>query len=249
MQRRRFSPILRVHRFWRVRRSPGMAKRVRERVVIRAAAAVFGVAALALFAGCESVPYGDYEDAVIENNELRARNQQLTEAVQQSEGDKTVLQDRVNMLTSEVTRLESEARRLRATGSTPTRPGSLPTGATTRNSDVVVEIAADVLFGSGQASLSSKGKQKLDQLAGEIQNRYPNARIRVEGYSDSDPITKSGWKTNERLSGERAMAVEAYLVERGMDPDRVYSAAMGTANPKSSKSASRRVEVVVLGGS
>ena len=73
--------------------------------------------------------------------------------------------------------------------------------------------------------------------------------IRVEGYTDTDKLvkTKDKWKTNERLSAYRALAVEEYLVAKGVNNDRIYSAAFGPSNPKGSKQASRRVEIVILG--
>ena len=112
--------------------------------------------------------------------------------------------------------------------------------------DVVLTVAGDVLFPSGQVTLKTEGRRELDRIARMIMSQYPTKTIRVEGYTDSDPIRKSSWKTNERLSSERALAVEAYLVARGVEADRIYSAAMGPARPKSSKQASRRVEIVIL---
>ena len=77
--------------------------------------------------------------------------------------------------------------------------------------------------------LKSTAKSKLDKVASVIKSQYPGQVIRVEGYTDSDPIKKSGWKTNERLSGERAMAVEEYLTSRGLSKDQIYYAGFGAA--------------------
>ncbi|MBZ0171224.1 MAG: OmpA family protein, partial [Phycisphaerales bacterium] len=71
--------------------------------------------------------------------------------------------------------------------------------------------------------------------------------IRIEGYTDTDPIRKSKWASNEHLSFERANAVEKYLISRGVDTKRMYAAAFGPDRPKGSKQDSRRVEIVVLG--
>src|SRR5690606_7017515 len=112
--------------------------------------------------------------------------------------------------------------------------------------EVVVSVAGDVLFDSGKATLKPAAKQKLDQVARIIRTQYPGQIIRVEGYTDSDPIRKSGWKTNERLSGERAMAVEEYLVSKGLSRDQIYYAGFGSSKPRASKKDSRRVEIVIL---
>jgi flagellar motor protein MotB len=112
--------------------------------------------------------------------------------------------------------------------------------------EVTVGIAGDVLFASGSAALRPEAKSSLDRVVSNIKERYPGRVIRVEGHTDTDPIRKSKWETNERLSSERALAVEAYLVSRGLDNKVVYSAAFGSAQPKNSKKDSRRVEIVII---
>jgi flagellar motor protein MotB len=104
-----------------------------------------------------------------------------------------------------------------------------------------------VLFDSGKVDLKSSARRSLDRVASVIQSKYPGQQIRIEGYTDSDPIRKSKWRSNEHLSAERALAVEKYLVGKGVDNDRVYSAAFGPANARATKKDSRRVEIVILG--
>jgi len=117
-----------------------------------------------------------------------------------------------------------------------------------RGSDVVVDIAGDVLFDSGKCTLKASAKKTLDDVCHVIKTKYTGQTVRVEGYSDNDPIKKSPWKTNERLSGERAMAVEEYLVSKGIGNDHIYYAGFGATHQKASKKESRRVEIVILGG-
>jgi len=112
--------------------------------------------------------------------------------------------------------------------------------------EVVVAIAGDVLFDSGSIKLKSSSKQSLDRIAQVLDSRYAGQTVRVEGYTDTDPIRKSKWETNERLSAERALAVEQYLVGRGVDNDRIYAAAFGPAKQRATKKQSRRVEIVIL---
>ena len=82
--------------------------------------------------------------------------------------------------------------------------------------------------------------------AREPAGRYSNRLIRISGHSDSDPIKKSQWKTNERLSAERALTVEEYLANKGVSNDSMYVAAFGSSRPLETKKSSRRVEIVVL---
>jgi len=117
-----------------------------------------------------------------------------------------------------------------------------------RGGDLVVEVAGDVLFDSGSTILKSTSRKTLDRVARIILDKYAGNQVRVEGYTDSDPIRKQKDKydSNEALSAARALAVEKYLVSRGLSSDMVYAAAFGPASPKSTKKASRRVEIVIL---
>jgi chemotaxis protein MotB len=114
------------------------------------------------------------------------------------------------------------------------------------NGEVTVGIAGDVLFASGSATLRPEARASLDRVVANIRSQYPGKTIRVEGHTDTDPIRKSKWETNERLSAERAMAVQAYLVSKGLDRKQVYSAAFADTRPKGSKKDSRRVEIVII---
>lgn len=198
------------------------------------------VAASAVLGGCGRGTKEKYNLALEENQELRRRVAAL-----QSAKDATDAQN------AELVRAMEEMRNeLGAVGATnPSAFGSDLPGVTvgSRDGDLVIAVAGDVLFDSGAATLKSSAKRTLDRIAEVLQSRYGANSIRVEGYTDTDPIRKSGWKSNEHLSAERALTVEQYLVGRGLPNDRVYSAAFGPANGKSSKAESRRVEIVVLG--
>ncbi len=116
-----------------------------------------------------------------------------------------------------------------------------------RNSEgnLVAEIAGNVLFASGQATVQADARRKLDSIASEIRRRYPGAAIRVEGHTDSDKITKSKWPSNEALSQARAEAVMSYLRTKGVN-NQMNAVGYGSSQPKATKAASRRVEIVIL---
>ncbi|MEL7474113.1 MAG: OmpA family protein, partial [Planctomycetota bacterium] len=100
-----------------------------------------------------------------------------------------------------------------------------------RGDSIVVAVAGDVLFSSGRASLKNDAKKTLDRIASVLNATYPGQVVRVEGYTDNDPIRKSKWSSNEHLSAERSLTVEKYLVSRGVNNDRIYAAAFGPSNP------------------
>jgi len=199
--------------------------------------AAIGLGTTLLLGGCNNVKKADYKTAVDENSELRSR-------LDEAQASLTEVNQRNADLAATNQQLEAENARLAAGGGgtgTDAFGGTLGGGR-----EVVIEIAGDVLFASGQVTLTADGRRALDRVASRLNGEFQGRTIRVEGYTDSDPIRKSGWKTNERLSSERALAVEEYLVSKGVNKDRIYSAAFGASKPRSSKPASRRVEIVIL---
>ena len=111
---------------------------------------------------------------------------------------------------------------------------------------ITVRVPGDVLFESGKIDLRSTSLKTLDQVAAVIKREYAGNLIRVEGYTDSDPIRKSQWKDNLELSLQRAAAVHRHLQTKGLDSRRMYAAGFGPANPRPTKTQSRRVEIVVV---
>jgi len=205
---------------------------------IVAAAALAGTLGLG---GCNKSQKANYDAAVAENTELRER---LGEA----QASLTEVAEQNRELTAANQALSEENRRL-ADQLAESRQNANPFAGQVNQGDgreVVITIAGDVLFKPGQVTISNEGKRTLDRVAQQLNTQYAGRTIRIEGYTDADPIRKSGWKSNEHLSAERALAVEAYLVSKGVDNNRIYSAAFGPSNPKSTKAASRRVEIVIL---
>lgn len=113
-------------------------------------------------------------------------------------------------------------------------------------------MGSDVLFASGQATLTTSGRRELNRIIEQLKSRYTNLPIRVYGHTDSDPIRKSKWKDNLQLSGARAMEVRRYMVAKGIPAEDVETIAMGSSNPVASnrtragKQKNRRVEIVVI---
>jgi len=115
-----------------------------------------------------------------------------------------------------------------------------------RGGDLHVRVPGDVLFASGKVDLRGSAKQTLNEIAAVLQSDYANNTIRIEGYTDTDPIRRSNWKDNLELSLQRAAAVHRYLQSQGISADRMYAAGFGETRPAESKQRSRRVEIVVV---
>jgi len=180
-----------------------------------------------------------------ENEELRDRNLQLEDLFSEQEIQLGQLQGENRTLRAENGRMLAEGNNRQSTatgfeGVAGVSSTVLDTG------EVLLSIESDILFSSGRASLKSNAKKTLNEVASVLAGRYANRLIRISGHSDSDPIKKSKWKTNERLSAERALIVEEYLAKKGIPNKSMYVAAFGASRPLSTKKASRRVEIVVL---
>lgn len=116
---------------------------------------------------------------------------------------------------------------------------------TTGRSSSRFTLASDISFASGQASLKADAKRELDSIASKIKRNHSGADIIVEGHTDSDPVRKSKYGSNDALSKARADAVRDYLVKQGISRNRIDTVGKGSSEPKGSKAASRRVEIIV----
>jgi len=115
-------------------------------------------------------------------------------------------------------------------------------------------IESDILFPSGQATLTKQGLAELDKAAATIKSRYAGLPVRVYGYTDTDPIlkTKKLWQDNLDLSANRAMNVTRHLRSKGVPATMIETVAMGETRPVASnasntgKARNRRVEIIVI---
>jgi len=111
-----------------------------------------------------------------------------------------------------------------------------------------VTLAADVLFDFDKSVLKPEGKAKLDDLANKVKSINLEVVIAI-GHTDS--IGSDAY--NQRLSVRRAESVKAYLVSRGVEPNRIYTEGKGEKQPvasnktKEGRQKNRRVEIEVIG--
>jgi OOP family OmpA-OmpF porin len=111
-----------------------------------------------------------------------------------------------------------------------------------------VTFAADVFFDFDKAVLKPEGKAKLDDLVGKLKATALEVIIAI-GHTDS--IGSDAY--NQKLSVRRAEAVKAYLVSKGIEPNRIYTEGKGKSQPIASNSTAegraknRRVEIEVVG--
>jgi chemotaxis protein MotB len=96
---------------------------------------------------------------------------------------------------------------------------------------------SEVLFASGQASLTVEGLASIDQLATailELERSIPSGidwALQVDGHTDVRPIASAQFPSNWELSSARATTVVKYLISRGVSPRRLVAAGYGEFQP------------------
>ena len=111
-----------------------------------------------------------------------------------------------------------------------------------------VTFAADVFFDFDKAVLKPEGKAKLDELVAKLKGIALEVIIAI-GHTDSIGSVEY----NLKLSVRRAEAVKAYLVSKGIEPNRIYTEGKGKAQPiadnrtAEGRAKNRRVEIEVVG--
>jgi outer membrane protein OmpA-like peptidoglycan-associated protein len=110
----------------------------------------------------------------------------------------------------------------------------------------LVVTLGDVLFATGQSTLMGGAEQNLNRLATFLAE-YPDRTVLIEGHTDSVGSAES----NYLLSQRRADSVRSYLVNRGVQANRVTTAGLGEGSPVASndtatgRQQNRRVEVII----
>jgi len=211
---------------------------------------LLGMLLVGMGMGCQSKIYEENQGLWKQNRELAAENNALKQQLKSSTDPAQLA-----VMQAEIAKRDQEIAELNASlkqgdkGAGPT-PGLAGIDATydARAGTVTVTVPGNVLFDSGKADLKTSSQSTLNKIATAIKKTYPGKRVYVDGHTDSDPVTKTKekWDDNLDLSAARAMAVERYLIKCGIPSNRVVARAYGANNPKGSKEASRRVEIVVV---
>jgi chemotaxis protein MotB len=195
-----------------------------------------------MLAGCDGNLKEENALLLEENQGLRAQLADRNDALETAHEE---LMDRDARL-AQLRRDLDEASQVQA--NTPRDPFGNIAGVTGSYSagEVTAIIESDILFDSGKATLKPAAKTALTEVARIITRNYPGRTIRVAGHTDTDPIRKSGFKSNYHLGFERAYAVREYLISRGVSKRDVYVASHGPDRSLASKKESRRVEIAVV---
>lgn len=174
-----------------------------------------------------------------ENAQLRDTNAALQDSLQfyddlssgQYYRERRALQDQVNRLVYDVELL---------------RDGGL----------TVAVLPSDSIFATVADSLNAAGRSRLQTIAAQLQQTYPNRTVRVEGHADPQPLSgdlAERYPSNWELSAARAATVVRELIDlTSLDRSQFVTVGYGSARPVASNDTAagrrrnRRVRIAVL---
>ena len=125
-----------------------------------------------------------------------------------------------------------------------------------RGDHLVVDVADKILFPKGEAEVSERGQEVLQQVS-ETLRKITSHTFQVSGHTDSAPVvapkTRERYPTNWELSTARATNVVRFLQEQGKVPGgQLVAAGMAQFRPVASndkpagRQRNRRIEIALL---
>ncbi len=111
-----------------------------------------------------------------------------------------------------------------------------------------IELKGTVLFETAKSTIRAESKPLLNQVALQILANPQIRLVRIEGHTDD----RGPAEDNFFLSQDRADSVRRYLVERGVEPERLVAEGYGEEQPidtnetAAGRARNRRVEFVIV---
>ena len=111
-----------------------------------------------------------------------------------------------------------------------------------------LNLAQDILFRSGSATLEPYGVELLTKVSEQLA-KFPQ-QVEVQGHTDNVPVSKSSrWGTNWELAAARAASVVRLFEKHGVDPKHLRAVSYGEHAPVDSndtaegRARNRRIDI------
>jgi len=111
-----------------------------------------------------------------------------------------------------------------------------------------LNLAQDILFRSGSATLEPYGVELLGKVSEQLA-KHPQ-QVEVQGHTDNVPVSKnSRWGTNWELAAARAASVVRLFEKQGVDPKHLRAVSYGEHAPVDSndtaegRARNRRIDI------
>jgi len=176
-------------------------------------------------------------------NEIRTDRDQLSNRVETLEAENAEFENKLVALRARSTAIEAELRKEVVDGQILINE---------IHDGIRVDVSNQLLFASGSAILSEKGRDVLLRLAKQL--REGDETISVEGHTDNVMISaglEGQYPSNWELAGARAARVVRRLSAEGVDPKRLRAVSHGPFAPQGSndteegRSRNRRTEILL----
>ncbi len=121
------------------------------------------------------------------------------------------------------------------------------------DNQIMLRVAASILFDSGHAAVHSNAKPLLDRLS-EMLTQYADSikMVRIEGHTDNIPTNARLFASNWELSASRAVNVLKWLLEESaLGPEKFSAVGYGEFQPiadndiETGRARNRRVEFII----
>lgn len=116
----------------------------------------------------------------------------------------------------------------------------------TPEQNIIVPVNSDELFVGNTTNLKPEAALVLNDVVNNLKSN-PKSNFAIEGYTDNIGDRDTAMK----ITGDRAAAVKAYIVENGIEENRVATAGYGQARPfgdnetLAGRKQNRRVEIII----
>lgn len=110
-----------------------------------------------------------------------------------------------------------------------------------------IELREEVYFDTGKATIKPESFNMLNEVAGILKDNPDITLVSVEGHTDS----RGSDLANQKLSEARAASVRQYLIDKGVEANRLTSVGYGESKPlvkgnnEAAWSKNRRVDILI----
>jgi len=194
-----------------------------------------------------------------QNADLKQQVSSLGQQVSSLDQQKTAVQQQVGSLEQQKAALEASSRQQQQQYNTlvqdlskEVEKGQLQVKQ--YQNMLAVDLAEQIFFDSGKATLKAGGKEVLKKVADALKG-YENKVIRVVGHTDNVPVAKSlqaTFPSNWELSVARATNVVRFLQESGIPPERMIPSGRAEYDPvapndtPAGRQKNRRIEIMLI---
>ncbi|MCG3204599.1 MAG: hypothetical protein KCHDKBKB_01314 [Elusimicrobia bacterium] len=184
---------------------------------------------------------------------LSAKNQNLEKELADAKNANTALNQQAEDLRRASEQTQNQYRNVVGQLQQEVQEGNLK--VTQYQNMLTVDVAEQLFFDSGSATLKKSGQNVLKKVAQALA-QYSDKVIRVVGHTDNIPVSKKFqniFPTNWELSVLRATNVVRYMQEQGnIEPERLIASGRGEYEPVApnntveGRQKNRRIEIMLV---